>query len=333
MSENKKKKTDIKRKVTNFKEDIFNTYVRVLMFMIENKGKSFLNKDIRYSIFGDDKSIPIKNMVNRCIDFYVSSGILIKVTILKDKNGNDTEVVVDKDSYDKCDKKFEVDFNGVDVNVKPYNVKVRLYDKDIDGVDEEGNYYDDYYLVDLHIPKSRDGRENLCQTVASMFTHIPDSDIYTPAIKKVLESQLFGFNTDFVTQTISKSILRKQNIINQCNKQNGFYSMDIITSIMKSQININVTFENFGNTIQLKNTKIRRISIKENGFDIHFDNFISQNQSDLNQITYIENTSEDGLRSDVDKLNELSKTIDDETIKKVIEDIVRFEKGVDIFTF
>lgn len=32
MSENKKKKTDIKRKVTNFKEDIFNTYVRVLMF-------------------------------------------------------------------------------------------------------------------------------------------------------------------------------------------------------------------------------------------------------------------------------------------------------------
>ena len=71
--------------------------------MIENKGKSFLNKDIRYSIFGDDKSIPIKNMVNRCIDFYVSSGILIKVTILKDKNGNDTEVVVDKDSYDKCD--------------------------------------------------------------------------------------------------------------------------------------------------------------------------------------------------------------------------------------
>ena len=84
---------------------------------------------------------------------------------------------------------------------------------------------------------------------------------------------------------------------------------------------------------RFKNTKIRRISIKENGFDIHFDNFISQNQSDLNQITYIENTSEDGLRSDVDKLNELSKTIDDETIKKVIEDIVRFENGVDIFTF
>lgn len=330
MSENKNK-TD--RKVINSKEDIFNTYESVLMFMIENKGKYFLNKDIRYSIFGDNKSTAVKNMVNRCIDFYVGSEILKKVTTLKDKNGNYTEVIIDRYSYDVDEKKFQVDFNDETVYVKANEVKVRLYDKDIDGVDEDGNYYDDYYLVDLHIPKSREGRKNLCQTVASMFTHIPDADIYTPAIKKVLESQLFGFNTDFVTQTISKSILRKQNIINQCNKQNGFYPMDIITSIMKSQININVTFENFGNTIQLKNTKIRRISIKENGFDIHFDNFISQNQSDLNQITYIENTSEDGLRSDVDKLNELSKTIDDETIKKVIEDIVRFENGVDVFEF
>ncbi len=60
---------------------------------------------------------------------------------------------------------------------------------------------------------------------------------------------------------------------------------------------------------------------------------VSQNQSDLKQIKLIENTSEDGLRNDVDKLKELSETIDDETIKEVIKKITTFEEGVDVFEF
>lgn len=288
------------RTVINTKEDIFDTYVNILMFMIQNKGKSFLNKDIRTSIFGDDKANATKAMVNKCIAFYVSCGILVKVTALTDENGNDVEVVVDTNNYDESEKKFEVDFNGENIDVKPHNVKVRLYDKDIDGVDENGEYYEDYYLVNLHIPKSRDGIKNLSQTVASMFTHIPNADIYTPTIKTVLESQLFGFQTDFVAQTISKAILKQQEI-----KGNFNYPLDVITTIMNSKINVNVTFENSGNTIELKNTKIKRVSIKENGFDIHFDNFISQNHSDLKQIKLIENSSEENLREDIKTVMEL----------------------------
>ena len=54
-------KTD--RKVTNDKDIVFDTYVRVLMFMIENKGKSFMNSDIKHSLFGDTTDTSIKNML------------------------------------------------------------------------------------------------------------------------------------------------------------------------------------------------------------------------------------------------------------------------------
>ncbi len=292
-------KTD--RKVTNDKDIVFDTYVRVLMFMIENKGKSFMNSDIKHSLFGDTTDTSIKNMLKKIVDFYVESEIFKKVTEITDVNGKIVEL-------------------------KPNQNRVRLYDIDLDDNGED-------YGVRIHIPQSRDGRIKLCETVASMVTSIKDAVIYTSSIQTVLESQLFGFNTDFVSQTISKSILRQQNINNQYNETIGMYPIDIIMSIIKSQINVNVTFENFGNTIQLNNTKIKRISIKENGFDIHFDNFISQNQSDLNQIKLIENSSEDGLRGDVDKLKELSETIDDETIKEVIIKITTFEEGVDVFEF
>ena len=102
---------------------------------------------------------------------------------------------------------------------------------------------------------------------------------------------------------------------------------------MKSQININVTFENFGNTIQLKNTKIRRISIKENGFDIHFDNFISQNQSDIKQILSIENSSEDGLRDDIEKVREMINDLPSEEKEKINKLIGEVTPSMDIFEF
>lgn len=310
-------KTD--RKVIHTKDDKFDTYVRVLLLMIENKDKSFMNSEIREKLFDNPTEKSIKSMVKRVVDFYVSSGILVKVTNFTDEDGNEIEYKIESDNSITTN-------NGDEIDVKSHQIRVRLYDNEIDG------YEDDYYSVDLHIPKSRDGRERFCQTVSSMITTIPNVDIYTPTLKTVLESQLFGFQTDFVSNTIGRVILKHHNIQNMSNKTDG-YPLDVIMSIINSQINVNVKFENFGNTIELNNTKIKKVTIKENGFDIHFDNFISQNQSNINQIISIENVSEDTLRDDIEKLKELINELpsdDKEKISKLIREVT---PSMDMFIF
>lgn len=302
-------KTD--RKVIHTKDSIFDTYVNVLLLMIENKGKSFMNSEIREKLFDDPTNTSVKSMVKRVVDFYVGSSIFVKVTEITDNNGNMVEL-------------------------KPNQYRIRLYDKDIDRItkiDKDGNEIDDdYYNVHLHIPKSRDGRERFCQTVSSMITQIPNVDIYTPTLKTVLESQLFGFQTDFVSQTIGKVVVKHHNIQNMSDKTNG-YPLDVIMSIIDSQINVNVKFENFGNTIELNNTKIKKVTIKENGFDIHFDNFISQNQSDIKQILSIENSSEDGLRDDIEKVREMINDLPSEEKEKITKLIGEVTPSMDIFEF
>lgn len=45
--------------------------------MIENKGKSFMNSEIREKLFFDDPTnTSVKSMVKRVVDFYVGSSIL-----------------------------------------------------------------------------------------------------------------------------------------------------------------------------------------------------------------------------------------------------------------
>ena len=302
-------KTD--RKLIHTKDSIFDTYVNVLLLMIENKGKSFMNSEIREKLFDDPTNTSVKSMVKRVVDFYVGSSIFVKVTEITDNNGNMVEL-------------------------KPNQYRIRLYDKDIDRItkiDKDGNEIDDdYYNVHLHIPKSRDGRERFCQTVSSMITQIPNVDIYTPTLKTVLESQIFGFQTDFVSQTIGKVVVKHHNIQNMSDKTNG-YPLDVIMSIIDSQINVNVKFENFGNTIELNNTKIKKVTIKENGFDIHFDNFISQNQSDIKQILSIENSSEDGLRDDIEKVREMINDLPSEEKEKITKLIGEVTPSMDIFEF
>lgn len=331
----------IDRKVIHTKDIKFDVYMRVLLFLIENKDKSFTNKDIRESIYGDSeeyRKTSFRNMFNRCIDFYVGSGIFLKTTPLIDNNNNEIEVIIDKEDYDCDDKHYNVEFEGRIVKVNPQTIKIRLYDNEKDRVtkiDKNGNEVDDeYYTLDLHMPSTYEGREMFCETVSSMITHIPNINIYTPTLKTVLESQTFGFQTDFVSQTISKTILKHHNInIERTDSDINGYPLDVIISIIKSQINVNVKFENFGNTIELKNIKIKKVSIKENGFDIHFDNFISQNQSNINQILSIENVSEDGLRDDIDKVVELTNDIEDESIKKLIKEIIDFKNSLEMFIF
>ena len=140
------------------------------------------------------------------------------------------------------------------------------------------------------------------------------------------------FQTDFVSQTIGKVVVKHHNIQNMSDKTNG-YPLDVIMSIIDSQINVNVKFENFGNTIELNNTKIKKVTIKENGFDIHFDNFISQNQSDIKQILSIENSSEDGLRDDIEKVREMINDLPSEEKEKITKLIGEVTPSMDIFEF
>ncbi|PHO09092.1 hypothetical protein CPG37_10870 [Malaciobacter canalis] len=335
MGKEKKKRKIIGREVAHHKDEKFTIYSKVLLFLIENPNKSFTNTDIREKISWEEldyKKTSFRNMFNRCIDFYIESRILIKLVTFKDNNNKDIEVLIIKDDYDREERHYYIEFNGKTEKINPQNTKVRLYDKEIDGIDENGEYYDDDYVVDLHIPKSRDGRKRLCETVSSMITTIPNVDIYSPTLKTVLESQLFGFNTDFVSNTIGRVILKHHNIQNKSNETNG-YPLDVIMSIIHSKLNVDVKFENFGNTIQLKNTKIKKVSIKENGFDIHFDNFISQNQSDIKQILSIENSSEDGLRDDIKKLEEMINELPSDDKEKITKLIGEVTPSMDLFEF
>lgn len=291
-------KTD--RKVIHTKDSIFDTYVNVLLLMIENKGKSFMNSEIREKLFDNPTDTSVKSMVKRVVDFYVGSSIFVKVTQITDSSGKIVEL-------------------------KPNQYRVRLYDKDIDDKDED-------YGVDLHIPQTKEGRIKLSQNISSMVLSIKDLTIYDELIKTVLESQLFGFQTDFVSQTIGKVVVKHHNIQNMSDKNDG-YPLDVIMSIIDSQINVNVKFENFGNTIELNNTKIKKVTIKENGFDIHFDNFISQNQSDIKQILSIENSSEDGLRDDINEVKKLIKKLPTDEKEKLENIIESVSNVIDLFEF
>lgn len=288
------------RKVIHTKDTIFDTYVNVLILMMENKGKSFMNSEIREKLFDNPTDTSVKSMVKRVVDFYVGCNIFVKVTQITDSSGKIVEL-------------------------KPNQYRVRLYDKDIDDKDED-------YGVDLHIPQTKEGRIKLSQNVSSMVLSIKDLTIYDELIKTVLESQLFGFQTDFVSQTIGKVVVKHHNIQNISDNTDG-YPLDVIMSIIDSQINVNVKFENFGNTIELNNTKIKKVTIKENGFDIHFDNFISQNQSDINQILSIENSSEDGLRDDIEKVREMINDLPSEEKEKINKLIREVTPSMDIFEF
>jgi len=286
-------KIDDKRKVIHQKDDKFYAYVRVLMFMIENKGKSFMKMDIKHSIFGDDETKSVKVMVSRCVDFYTSANILVKVT----------ELIKD----------------GVKIKLKDNQTQFRLYDKDLDDpkyYDKVDNKYRDDG-IEIHISEDKESREKLCTTVAGMIMGTPNLSIYDNTIATILESKIFGFETIFVSQTISQAILKNHNL----NNKDGLYPLEIISAIINSQINVNVKFENFGNIITLNNTKIKKVTIREDSFDIHFDNFISQHHSDIKQIILIENFNEDGLRDSINKTKVLINDLDIKN-KNEIENIL-----------
>jgi len=287
------------RKVKHGKKDIFQTYVDVLMLLIENNNKDFMNKDIRERLFENPAEPSIKNMVKRVVDFYVGCNIFQKVT---ETIGEDGKVVP----------------------LKPNQYRVRLYDNKIDGYED-----DDYYNVELHIPKDRKARVKLCETVAAMVLAIPYVNIYNPTLKTVLESKIFGLQTNFVVQTISKVILKRNNLFNE-----GTYPLDVIVNSINSKIDVNIEFENFGNKLYLQNVKITKLTFKEDGFDIHFDNFISMNHSDIKSILSIQNASEDGLRKDIEKVKEiLSNSNNSDKQEELLVLLKEVKSIIDMFEF
>ncbi|MFW3405627.1 hypothetical protein ACN9JU_01940 [Aliarcobacter butzleri] len=160
-----------------------------------------------------------------------------------------------------------------------------------------------------------------------------NEDLTDPFISSVVNSNAFGDNKGFVSQTIGKLILFNHNNMNINNKTEGYYPLGVLIQIIESGNSIDIEFENFGNNLILQNTTIKKIVVNENSFDLHFDNFVSQNHTDISQIKKIDNHSEDGFRNDVDKVIELINGLDGkykEYFEKEFDDLI---KSFDVMVF
>ncbi|MGP2656521.1 hypothetical protein ACOJTA_05690 [Malaciobacter sp. WC5094] len=300
----------VKREVKHTKDDILDTYIDVLVFLMENKDKPYMKSEIGKYIFKDGYQSTEKNMLSRCIDRLIDTEILTLITQTINEEGK--TIKLPKNQY-----------------------KVRLYNKDIDA---ENSFYD---AIDFKIPKGktnedRQKRRNLSKTLSLMLKgNIGDYSltIYDNVVRNIMESNLFALQTNFASQTIGRVLLQHHHNKNVINEIEDFYSLCLLINIIHSKINIDITIENFGNIIELKNTKIKKISIKENGFDIHFDNFISQNQSNIKQIIKIKDSNEDTLLTDINRLKKTIEEIPSDEKKEFIQLIEETLPSLEIFQF
>ena len=84
------------------------------------------------------------------------------------------------------------------------------------------------------------------------------------------------------------------------------YPLDFLIQIIESKCNVNIEFENFGNILKIKNTKINKIVVSDNSFDLYLENFISQSHTDISQIKRIDKCmNELDLYDDIQKVREL----------------------------
>ena len=77
---------------------------------------------------------------------------------------------------------------------------------------------------------------------------------------------------------------------------------------------------------------MNQIVIKENSFDIIFDNFTSMNQSDISQIKSIKNSDNNEFLNDYKKLKELVNELD-EKHKSNFDLIMKDFESIDIFSW
>lgn len=160
-----------------------------------------------------------------------------------------------------------------------------------------------------------------------------NEDLTDDLISTVINSNAFGLETSFVSQTIGKLIVFNHNNLNKNNKTEGYYPLDVLIKIIESGNSVDVEFENFGNTLKLQNTKIKKIVVSENSFDLHFENFVSQNHTDISQIKKIDNHSEDGLREDVDKVIKLIDGLESKDKEYYEKKFGNLTASFDLFVF
>lgn len=269
MSEEKK------REVKHTKDDILDTYTEVLVFLIENRYKSFTKSEIGKHIFRNDYHLTEKNMVSRCVNRLIDTEILRLVT-------------------------ETIDDNGKTIELPSNQSRVRLYNKDIDDKDNE-EFYIDFKIPNGDTKEDKEKRINLSKTLSLMLKgNIGDYGltIYDDVVRNIMESNMYGLQRGFVSQTVGRMMVKHHNYENE-----GNYPLDLLHKLISLETPIDVVIENESGNLQLNNTKISKITINENTFDIHFNNIISQNQSDINQIKSIKPHSEDTLSVDIQKLS------------------------------
>jgi len=158
-----------------------------------------------------------------------------------------------------------------------------------------------------------------------------EEDITSPMISTIINSNAFSdINKGFIINTVGKLLVETQNNLNTQNKKVGFYPLPLLIELIESNIKVNIEFENNGNVIKLNNTQMKKIIIKENSFDLHFDNFISMNQIDISQIISIINVDKN---FDKKRVDELIEELDNSTYKTTFKNMMNQFAYDDIFEF
>ncbi len=253
-----------------------------------------------------------------------------KVKIVK-KNKTVYEFIGDK--FKNITTPMNINFtddNGVQRNIsdeitidtKTFEV-VDIYENSVRALDcmyrltTECDYYENDLPITFKLP-SEDKFDLFVKFLIQNVKKVGDTftnDLTDELITSVVNSNAFGEYKGLVLQTIGNLHLYKKDLQNDKS-----YTLDYLIGLVECGSDINIQFENFGNNFNLQNTKLEKITVNTESFDLHFDNFISKNQTNISQIKKIEKSIDNlELNSNVRKVMELIDGLDDKH-KEFIKD-------------
>jgi len=186
------------------------------------------------------------------------------------------------------------DINGKKIKLKANQIKFQL------------NYDDDE--LQINIPPTEKGRINLAKLISTFV--IADSNItmYDTVLSPIIASNVFRLQKD-VFQTFNK--LRLKYFV-----ENN-YSFSQLYELSLSKIQIDIKLKNHQSELFIQNTTLQKIIINEQGFDLYFENFISQNHKNFSDILFVKNSLPINS-TEVDNLRTFFKQYSDEKIENFL---------------
>ena len=278
-------------------EELFDTYVSVLEFMIRNNHALHSQSDIRKAVYGDVKKIDEnfnrnKTEIKRIVEFFTASYIFTKV---------DEEIVGS-------------------TTLKLQYPKYRLFNKE------------DVGEVEFNIPTKDIG--NFTHTVVLML-NAPNSVITDEVIQTVL-SNTFGLEIDFMNSVVSKILIKMTeysdengliplNVLIQLSKLKSKINISMIDD--ESEINLNktniskITINENSLDLKFKNTTVTLTDINQIKSIQSYDTPPSEKEIDKQ------------LREDIKKLKTILTEYPTEVTKPITELIDGLSDAEEMFVF